>query len=423
MIQVHVQRRKDVVKVRMLQVGEFFIQKPHVMIVYQRYGSDHLAVRALPGLVHQFVANQIAKGFGTVGVAAGCDQVIELLQQFGLDSHANPAELAHSYSQCSRGRRGRQAVTRFEKSCYLGASAAMHIPDNFLSTPVWAILDIISIPVVGLMVKRAGRELEDARVPLLGVMGAFVFAAQMINFPVGVGTSGHLVGGALLAVTLGAAPATIVMTAIIAIQAFVFQDGGVLALGANVFNMAVAGGLAGYLPFWIWGASRAKTTIFTGAFLSVMVSASLALGELLISGVVMPQPLILVSLALFMISALIEGAITISVVQAIENLNPGLLQKPGASSWRATSAIAGFALMLGVAGFLWASSAPDGIQKLGLELGLAAKTGFRAPFADYTAFTFESAWLRKATARFAGLLVVYGICIAVGKMIGRQRSA
>src|SRR5271167_67428 len=134
----------------------------------------------------------------------------------------------------------------------------MHIPDNFLSTPVWAALDVASVSAVGLMVKRAGRELDDTRIPLLGVMGAFVFAAQMINFAVGIGTSGHLVGGALLACMLGPAPAALVMTAIIAIQAFVFQDGGVLALGANVFNMAIAGVMAGYLPFWMWGARRRR---------------------------------------------------------------------------------------------------------------------------------------------------------------------
>ena len=299
----------------------------------------------------------------------------------------------------------------------------MHIPDNFLSTPVWATLDAASIPAVGFMVKRAGRELEDARIPLLGVMGAFVFAAQMINFPVGIGTSGHLVGGALLAFTLGAAPATVVMTAIIAIQAFVFQDGGVLALGANVVNMAVAGVLAGYLPFWMWGARRSKAAIFMGAFLSVMVSASLALGELLISGVAMPRPLVLASMALFAISALIEGAITISVVQAIEKLNPRLVHKPGASNWRSLSVLSGVALALGLVGFLGASSSPDGIQRLGLQLGLASKTAFHAPFADYAAFTFDSAWLRRATAGLAGLLLVYALCVAVGKMIGRQRSA
>src|SRR5260370_10700477 len=149
----------------------------------------------------------------------------------------------------------------------------MHIPDNFLSTPVWVALDAISIPAAGLMVRRAGREMEDTRVPLMGVMGAFVFAAQMINFPVGLGTSGHLVGGTLLACTLGVAPAALVMTAVIAIQAFVFQDGGLLALGANVFNMAIAAVLAGYLPFPLWGAGEgANQPIFVVSFLSVVLS-------------------------------------------------------------------------------------------------------------------------------------------------------
>lgn len=299
----------------------------------------------------------------------------------------------------------------------------MHIPDNFLSMPVWVALDAVSIPAVGLMVKRAGRELEDTRIPLLGVMGAFVFAAQMINFPVGVGTSGHLVGGALLAFTLGAAPAVVVMTAIIAIQAFVFQDGGVLAMGANVFNMAVAGVLAGYLPFWLWGMRRRRTAIFVGAFLSVMVSASLALGELLISGVAMARPLLVVSLGLFAVSALIEAAITNSVVQAIEKLNPGLIQKPEPANWRALSVLGAVALALGVAGFLWTSTSPDGIQRLGLQLGLTAKTGFQAPLADYSAGHFQSAWLRRATAGLAGLLIVYGLCVSAAKMIGRHRSA
>ena len=299
----------------------------------------------------------------------------------------------------------------------------MHIPDNFLSTPVWVALDAISIPAVGLVVRRAGREMEDTRVPLMGVMGAFVFAAQMINFPVGLGTSGHLVGGALLACTLGAAPAALVMTAIIAIQAFVFQDGGVLALGANVFNMAIAGVLAGYLPFQLWGASRRrKQAIFAGAFLSVLVSASLALSELLISGIAMPRPVLLLSMGLFVISAMIEGAITVSVVGAIEKLNPGFVQKE-ASNGRILVILSAAAVVLGVTGFVLASSAPDGIQKLAQQLGLTAKSSFHGPFADYTVNYFTSPWLRRATAGLAGLLVIYGICAAVSKMIARQRSA
>lgn len=300
----------------------------------------------------------------------------------------------------------------------------MHIPDNFLSTPVWASLDAVSIPAIGLLARRASRELDDARIPLLGVMGAFVFAAQMINFPVGIGTSGHLVGGALLVSTLGAAPAALVMTAIIAIQAFVFQDGGVLALGANVFNMAIAGVLAGYLPMYIWSAAnRRRQAIFAGAFLSVMVSASLALGELLISGIAMPRPVVLISLALFGMSALLEGAITVAVVEAIEKLNPGLVRKTDYSSGRALVALSCAAVLLGGVGFLMASSAPDGIQNLGAQLGLTAKSGFHAPLADYALGFFESAWLRRASAGLAGLLLVYGVCLAAGRWIGRQRSA
>jgi cobalt/nickel transport system permease protein len=273
------------------------------------------------------------------------------------------------------------------------------------------------------MVRQAGRDLDDTRIPLLGVMGAFVFAAQMINFPVGVGTSGHLVGGALLAFTLGPAPAALVMTVIIAIQAFVFQDGGVLALGANVFNMAVIGVLAGYWPFHVWGATRRRAAIFAGAFLSVMVSGSLALGELLMSGVAMPRPVVFISLALFAASAAMEGAITILVIQAIEKLDVGYVQKPRASNRRTLAVFSGAAIALGAVGFLVASAAPDGIQRLGIQMGLTAKTMLHSPLADYTIGSFvESAWLRRATAGMAGLLLIYAVCAATARWLVRRRS-
>jgi cobalamin biosynthesis protein CbiM len=148
------------------------------------------------------------------------------------------------------------------------------------------------------MAHRAQGETDEGRAPLLGVMGAFVFAAQMINFPVGVGTTGHLLGGALLAFTLGPASAIVVMTAILAIQALVFQDGGVLALGANVFNMAVAGVLAGYLPYHLLGRGKARgIAIFVGGVLSVITAALLALAELWFSGVRMPGAIVALSLA------------------------------------------------------------------------------------------------------------------------------
>ncbi len=300
----------------------------------------------------------------------------------------------------------------------------MHIPDNFLSTPVWATLDAVAVPSIAIFVRRASHELEENQVPLMGVMGAFVFAAQMINFPVGVGTSGHLVGGALLACALGPASAVLVMTAIIALQALVFQDGGVLALGANVFNMAIAGVLTGYLPFKLWGAGkRRKQAIFAGAFLSVVVSASLALSELLISGVRMPQTVIFISLGLFVVSALIEGAITVSVVHALEKLNPTFIQKPEAPGRSFIAMLGGAALIIGTAGFLLASTAPDGLQRLGLQLGLTARTMIHAPLADYALGSFEAPWLRRAAAGLAGLILIYGICAAAGRWIGKQRSA
>src|SRR5438270_6558009 len=180
----------------------------------------------------------------------------------------------------------------------------MHIPDGFLSTPVWAVLDVTAASGVAFAVQSAQRSFEDKKIPLLGVMGAFVFAAQMINFPVGVGTSGHLVGGALLACTLGPAAASVVMMAILSIQALVFQDGGVLALGANVFNMAIAGVFAGYLPYhWFGNGPWRRSAIFAGGALSVLVSAALALTELLLSQTPIPRAALGVSGVVFLISA------------------------------------------------------------------------------------------------------------------------
>jgi cobalt/nickel transport system permease protein len=246
----------------------------------------------------------------------------------------------------------------------------------------------------------------------------------MINFPVGIGTSGHLVGGALLAYTLGPAPAVLVMTVIVAIQAFVFQDGGVLALGANVFNMAVVGVLAGYWPFHVWGEGWRRSAMFAGAFLSVMVSGSLALGELSMSGVAMPRPMVVLSLALFAASAAIEGAITICVVQAIAKLNAGFVSKPRASNQRTLAVLSSAAIALGAVGFLVASAAPDGIQRLGIQLGLTATTVLHAPLADYTIGSLvESAWARRATAGLSGLLLIYAVCAAAARWLVRRRSA
>jgi cobalt/nickel transport system permease protein len=302
----------------------------------------------------------------------------------------------------------------------------MHIPDGFLATPVWAALDAAAAPAVGYLARRAKRQVEPARVPMLGVLGAFVFAAQMINFPVGPGTSGHLVGAALLAFTLGPAAAGVVLTAILAIQALVFQDGGILALGANVINMAVLGTLAGYLPFYFWGAGPwRRAAIFLGGALSVLVSALAALSELVVSGVAIPAPVAGVSLALFVMSAILEGAITLAVVEALEKMNPAFIAKPAVNRTVGLAVLASAAVLLVTLGVLLASALPDGIQKLASDVGIAsqARSLVTGPLAGYQAVSIGSPWLRKAIAGAAGLILVFSACVLAGKLVRRQRSA
>jgi cobalt/nickel transport system permease protein len=300
----------------------------------------------------------------------------------------------------------------------------MHIPDGFLSTPVWATLDVVNLPAIGWMAKRAKDGADDRKIPLLGVMGAFVFAAQMINFPVGLGTSGHLLGGALLSIVLGPAAACVVMAAILAVQAFVFQDGGIVVLGANLFNMALAGVGAGYLPYKLWGAKHRSAAIFSGGAFSVVVSACLALGQLMISGVRMPGRVLGVSLALFAVSALIEGAITVSAANAIERLNPSAVRSPRPADTRVLGVIALASVILAVVGMLWASSAPDGIESIAGQLGLSEQVQHWLPnaLAGYEAQALSSEWLRKAVAGLAGLVLIYTVCAVTGRFLARRNA-
>jgi cobalt/nickel transport system permease protein len=271
---------------------------------------------------------------------------------------------------------------------------------------VWAALDAAALPAVSIVVRRAQRTFEDGRIPLLGVMGAFVFAAQMINFPVVGGTSSHLVGGALLALTLGPAAASVVMAAILAIQALVFQDGGVLALGANVINMAIAGVLAGYLPFSLCGEGRwRRTAIFTGGALSVLVSAFLALSELAISRVPLPRAALGLSTAVFLVSALLEGAITVAVIQALERIQPGFVRRPAGRRSFALGTVSVAAVLLAAVGVVFASTDPDGIERL---------TRYDA--------AIQAGWLTKAAAGLGGLVLIYAACLVLGRLVARRGS-
>ena len=126
---------------------------------------------------------------------------------------------------------------------------SVHIPDGFIDGPTSIGAGVVSAGTLGVCVRRAGASLEERQVPLVGLTAAFVFAVQMLNFPVANGTSGHLLGGVLAAVLVGPAAGAIAVTIVLAVQSLLFADGGLTALGLNVLNMALVGALVGWAIF------------------------------------------------------------------------------------------------------------------------------------------------------------------------------
>ena len=209
----------------------------------------------------------------------------------------------------------------------------MHIPDGFLSTGTSVATWVASTGGVGYAARRVNRELGERQVPLMGVTAAFVFAAQMMNFAVVGGTSGHLLGGALAAILLGPWAGVLVITSVLAVQALVFQDGGLMALGANVFNMAIIGVLVGWLTYaalkrLLGDAQGGWTTMVSGfaaAWLSVFVASLVAAAEIALSGT---APWAVALPAMATVHALIgigEGLITVGVLAFLRAARPDLL--------------------------------------------------------------------------------------------------
>jgi cobalt/nickel transport system permease protein len=208
---------------------------------------------------------------------------------------------------------------------------AMHIPDGFLSADVATLLWLVAVLAVANGLRVADAQLDESRVPLLGVLAAFIFAVQMLNFPVAGGTSGHLLGATLAAVLLGPWIASLVLAVVLVAQCFAFADGGVSALGANIVNMGVLGALlAGYVMKAVMPLLPRTRGAFLGlvgvtAWLAVMVGATAASFELAISGTV---PLGTVLPAMLGVHALIgigEAVITVAAVSAVLVSRPDLV--------------------------------------------------------------------------------------------------
>ena len=207
----------------------------------------------------------------------------------------------------------------------------MHIPDGFVSPEVAGTTALAAGAVVGYGLRTANHSLDERRVPLLGVTGAFVFAAQMLNFPVAGGTSGHFLGAALAAILLGPRLACLTMAVVLGLQAFVFADGGITALGANVLNMGVIGALlvGGLMLATRRVLPKSRTLLLAitgvGAWLAVMAGAAATAVELALSGTV---PLGTVLPAMLGVHALIgigEAVVTVAAVAAVLAARPDLI--------------------------------------------------------------------------------------------------
>jgi cobalt/nickel transport system permease protein len=212
----------------------------------------------------------------------------------------------------------------------------MHIPDGFLAPEVAAACAVPAIGAVGYGLRRASRDLDERRVPLLGVTAAFVFAVQMLNFPVAGGTSGHFLGAGLAAILLGPWMACLVMSVVLVTQSFVFADGGITALGANILNMGVIGALlVGGLMLLAQRALGRVGTVSRGAFLAVagvgawlgVVAGAVACSfELAISGTVPLGTVLPAMLGVHVLIGVGEAVITVAAVSAVLSTRPDVVR-------------------------------------------------------------------------------------------------
>lgn len=266
----------------------------------------------------------------------------------------------------------------------------LHIPDGFLSLPIALFFWAISLAMILIAARRTQDHLGERQIPLMGVMAAFIFAAQMINFPVAGGTSGHLLGGVLAAVTLGPWAGMLVMTSVIGVQALLFQDGGLLVMGTNIFNMGLLTALIGYgLYRGVSNQRNSVRLIVVGiaAWLSVIASALSTSLQVWLSGSALLEVIIPAMLSVHVLIGIGEALITVAALAFILQTRPDLVSaqdvRNGSHGW----VIVGTLVSLMVV-FLapLASANPDGLERVAIDLGFF-QHGQEAPyqvFPDYT---------------------------------------
>jgi cobalt/nickel transport system permease protein len=216
----------------------------------------------------------------------------------------------------------------------------VHIPDGFVDAPTSAVAGVVAAGSVAVAARRCGEELGERQVPLAAVTAAFIFAAQMLNFPVAAGTSGHLLGGVLAAVLVGPWAGVVCITVVLAVQALLFADGGLTALGLNVVNLAVVGCLGGWLVYRALRAVLPDRTVGVelaaglAAFASVPLAAAAFVVEFAVGGTadVDLGRVLAAMVGTHVLIGVGEGVLTALVVGAVLRTRPDLVRDgPGAA--------------------------------------------------------------------------------------------
>ncbi len=302
----------------------------------------------------------------------------------------------------------------------------MHIPDGFIDGKTAVVTAALSCAGVGIALQRVRGQLPPRRVPMLGLSAAFLFAAQMVNFPVAAGTSGHLIGGALVTALLGPAAAIVVVTAVLIVQSFLFADGGVVALGANVFNMAILG--AGGSALVMSAVKRVLpekrglvTAVAFGAWCSVVFAAIGCAGQLAWSGTASWKAAFPAMTITHIVIGLGEGLITALVFLFVQRTRPDVIENRTVSERQGdfifVSLLVTFGIVLFVAPF--ACPWPDGLEAVAERLGFEQKAAdpIPAPMPDYAVPGVHWAVGTTALAGAIGSVVVFALAWLLGRVL------
>ncbi|OFW58850.1 MAG: hypothetical protein A2133_02145 [Actinobacteria bacterium RBG_16_64_13] len=326
----------------------------------------------------------------------------------------------------------------------------MHIPDGFIDAPTAVAAGAVSVGLIAYALRKTGKHLGERTVPLLGVTAAFIFAAQMLNFPVAGGTSGHVLGAVLCVALVGPWAAAIVMTAVLLVQALGMADGGITALGANVFNMGLVAVLVGFgllavlkrlLPRTLTGY---MISVAVASWVSVVAASAAASLELALSGTVPLGVALPTMISVHMIIGLGEAAITTAVVGAVLAARPDLVGSFDLSLPRSRPALHGagrrtrfwafvagtvvVAVALAVFVAPFASSSPDGLERVAADQGFESAATAEplwgsSPFGDYQMPGVANGKVATAVAGLVGTLILFALVLLTGRVLGRRRAA